>query len=952
MLIIPAPDVSPLVQPSRPGRRFIQLLSALLPLAFSAQLSATPLPEFEAMQWTEIYRNTAFVPSANWTLSFTDDFAYDPTLANLKSDTGSTGPWFVPGHAPYGVGNFVKIGETEFPNTYISLASGGLRMRAHRATSTSTTWYPAGMTSVSRTGAGFAARYGYFELYGQLPASAVQGTLYDAWPAFWLLTMNEFENPHVTNRVEIDALEWYANDKYNHHHTVHLIPPSGGRKILSDTQAFRPTDLSAGPHSFGIKVTPTWVVIYLDRLEITRFPTVEEFTFPKYVLVNSAVHNSTGNTDFGETEWNFDVDNVSVWTMPEDIAVDNTDATGVTISSGWTSASVPSGFLGADFLHDGGAGKGSRSVTFTPNLPCDGTYQVYTRWTAASDRAINVPYTIVHANGSQTVTKNQTIDGGQWNLLGTYSFNEGTGGSVTVANTGTPAGKYVVADAVRFVLQDPWLGSPALPPRAPVQVVATPGDASVAVSWSSSPGGPFIDNTSSAITYSGTWTHSLDAKYFNGSKSYSNTTGSYAQMTFTGTGLRIFMKKDQSFGRCDIYVDDLVTPVANIDAYSATPLYQQAVYENLGLATGSHTVRIQVTGQKNAASTGYTIALDNFEVLPASLSYSVKRATAAGGPYTTVASNLTGLSYVDSGLVNGTTYYYVVSATNANGAGPNSPVAKAQPSSAIRIVDNKDVAQVVVTGDWMASAATPGFYGDDYLHDKNAGATGGKSVRFTPNLPAPGPYEVSMRWVTGQSRAYNAPVDITHAAGTTTTNVNQQAYNGQWVPLGQFVFNAGTAGSALLRNDGTNAYVIADAVRFLLAETPLVILDNLSPGVTTTGAWTSSTNTAGFYGTDYLHDGAAGKGTKTVQFTPTLSAGTYEVFAYWPAAGTRFNAVPFAITHAGGVQNLLVNQQATAATWVSLGTYTFNGGTSGNVLIATTGTSNYVIVDAVKFVRQ
>src|SRR5689334_14909876 len=52
-------------------------------------------------------------------------------------------------------------------------------------------------------------------------------------------------------------------------------------------------------------------------------------------------------------------------------------------------------------------------------------------------------------------------------------------------------------------------------------------------------------------------------------------------------------------------------------------------------------------------------------------SYSVKRATASGGPYTTIASP-TATSYGDSGLTNGTTYYYVVSASNSAGTSGNS----------------------------------------------------------------------------------------------------------------------------------------------------------------------------------------------------------------------------------------------------------------------------------------
>jgi hypothetical protein len=61
-------------------------------------------------------------------------------------------------------------------------------------------------------------------------------------------------------------------------------------------------------------------------------------------------------------------------------------------------------------------------------------------------------------------------------------------------------------------------------------------------------------------------------------------------------------------------------------------------------------------------------------------SYTVKRGIASGGPYSavaTVAGSTT--SFKDSGLTNGTTYYFVVTGSNSAGTSPNSAVLAATP---------------------------------------------------------------------------------------------------------------------------------------------------------------------------------------------------------------------------------------------------------------------------------
>lgn len=60
-------------------------------------------------------------------------------------------------------------------------------------------------------------------------------------------------------------------------------------------------------------------------------------------------------------------------------------------------------------------------------------------------------------------------------------------------------------------------------------------------------------------------------------------------------------------------------------------------------------------------------------------SYTVRRATSSGGPYSTIASGVTGSRYTDKSVTHGTTYYYTVTATNSAGTSGSSPVGSATP---------------------------------------------------------------------------------------------------------------------------------------------------------------------------------------------------------------------------------------------------------------------------------
>ena len=128
------------------------------------------------------------------------------------------------------------------------------------------------------------------------------------------------------------------------------------------------------------------------------------------------------------------------------------------------------------------------------------------------------------------------------------------------------------------------------------------------------------------------------------------------------------------------------------------------------------------------------------------------------------------------------------------------------------------------------------------------------------------------------------------------------------------------------------------------------IKDNAdTSGIAITGTWQASSGSAGYYGTNYLHDQSLGKGTKNVSFTPSLTAGVYNVYTRWTADPNRATNVPVTITHAAGSSTVPVNQQLNGSQWMLMGTYAFNAGTGRNVTVSNTGTTGFVVADAVMF---
>ncbi len=131
------------------------------------------------------------------------------------------------------------------------------------------------------------------------------------------------------------------------------------------------------------------------------------------------------------------------------ILVDDLEAVKV---GDWTISTNFPRFIGTGYSHDNKTDKGEKSITFTPDLPRAGEYEVRFAFAASGGRADNIPVTIRHAGGETVVTVNQVQEPPIEKLflpLGRFAFEAGRQGSVVVSNTGTTG--YVLADAMQFI---------------------------------------------------------------------------------------------------------------------------------------------------------------------------------------------------------------------------------------------------------------------------------------------------------------------------------------------------------------------------------------------------------------------------------------------------------------------------------------------------------------------
>jgi beta-galactosidase GanA len=126
------------------------------------------------------------------------------------------------------------------------------------------------------------------------------------------------------------------------------------------------------------------------------------------------------------------------------------------------------------------------------------------------------------------------------------------------------------------------------------------------------------DDADPALAYTGSWTHAgPSAGYTSGdydsTESWSQQTGASMSVTFSGTAVQWIGPKNTNGGIADVYLDG--NQVATVDTYApGGKEFQQVLFSKTGLAAGSHTLTITVSGQQNPASSADTVVIDAINV--------------------------------------------------------------------------------------------------------------------------------------------------------------------------------------------------------------------------------------------------------------------------------------------------------------------------------------------------
>ena len=301
-----------------------------------------------------------------------------------------------------------------------------------------------------------------------------------------------------------------------------------------------------------------------------------------------------------------------------------------------------------------------------------------------------------------------------------------------------------------------------------------------------------------------------------------------------------------------------------------------------------------------------------------------------------------------------------VTATNPNGEEATIQFGISIISNDIIIIDDGDPG-FSTTGVWGKSNALYSHGGDSLISDH-----AGSQATYKPELSGPGTYAVYAKWASidpngGQfARDHGARYTVNHIGGSMTTIVDQTQNDGKFNLIGIYDFAGDDSDCVILeRLNVIGGFTSADAIRFVSTfstngnEQPGdLIVDNLSPGFSTSGNWHLSNATDGYAGGS-LFTGVVGN---SATFTPESAPdGIHEVYVHFSARNARGrnyrrdSRAQYEVQHAMGTSIVEVNQNVLPGQWVFIGGFQFDSAASVVLSKINKDSSASLVADAVRF---
>ncbi|MFG0306711.1 MAG: GC-type dockerin domain-anchored protein [Phycisphaerales bacterium JB040] len=195
-------------------------------------------------------------------------------------------------------------------------------------------------------------------------------------------------------------------------------------------------------------------IVYLEPGH-GRYDTGSSWAFQRSVLLDNVedLNNQDAATELAETLLRAGATVVPmrpIGRQPIEVVVDNDDP-GVAFAGAWSDSTDPV-FFGSPgdvpYRFALTSATETATATYTPVLPAAGFYPVYT-WVRHGANRVEQLYRIAHSGGTARVRVDHRRVGNGYVYLGTYHFEAGVSGSVTVSNAFDNTG-VVIADAIRF----------------------------------------------------------------------------------------------------------------------------------------------------------------------------------------------------------------------------------------------------------------------------------------------------------------------------------------------------------------------------------------------------------------------------------------------------------------------------------------------------------------------